>query len=487
MWTISIIIGTPPQPLRLMVDTGSSELYVNTYTTDNCENEGHPCAPFGVFDPDASHTRKIVGHDFLVDLEVQGSMSGDYVTDIVYLAGQRLENLQFGVAIHSYFPFGIFGLSYGTNQGPDNKAHYPTAIDHLFRKQAIKVKAFSFFMDTQSTGRILFGGIDHAKFKGNLVTISIIPVEDGIYKRFQVNLGKIGLARGPKAIPLRSGRGNHPIKAVLDSGTTLTYLPLAIVDDIRFVLQASQTDKDGFPWVDCGIGESGLILHFTFEQVKISIPIAAMLDTHTPPIMVEGVRRCLLGVGPTPVDVSLLGKNFLAATYVVFDLSNNKISLAPIKKGVTQSDIVELPLSGVLGLSHLQSSAFDDLDNSAESFSGDSTSSAYNVDTNPLNLADVFADSDSSASLDVSATTHMDTSGAPGTDTFALALNPVDGSSSGFPSLFTPTDTPASNPSNPENPTVADNPTNPSSSFDMMAFSPQEQGFFGETNNVDHL
>lgn len=79
-YTIDIEIGTPPQSVTLIIDTGSTELWVNP----TCETSGQPdyCESFSQFDYTSSSTINDTGYSNMLAYG-KGNVTIEYVTDVV--------------------------------------------------------------------------------------------------------------------------------------------------------------------------------------------------------------------------------------------------------------------------------------------------------------------------------------------------------------------------------------------------------------------
>ena len=76
---------------------------------------------------------------------------------------------------------------------------YPTLFQRLFDSKLIKIMACSIWWDSPSSGSLLLGGVDTAKFSGDLITIPIVK-ENGSYQHLKVVLSdsKLSGVRRPR-------------------------------------------------------------------------------------------------------------------------------------------------------------------------------------------------------------------------------------------------------------------------------------------------
>lgn len=119
---IDIDVGTPPQPLKVLLDTGSSDLWVPDRNSDVCDDN---TCPAGSFDCDGSSTCIPLSNPsdqtFHMSYADGSTMTGLYANDTVSLAGVALPNFTFGNAysidmdmLGTRAQFGIMGIGYET-------------------------------------------------------------------------------------------------------------------------------------------------------------------------------------------------------------------------------------------------------------------------------------------------------------------------------------------------------------------------------------
>ncbi|KAL7809414.1 aspartic peptidase domain-containing protein [Trichoderma aethiopicum] len=322
-------IGTPPQTVYAQIDTGSFELWVNP----NCSNvqsaDQRFCRAIGFYDPSSSSTADVTSQSARLRYGI-GSADVTYVHDTITLPGSSrgMKAVQFGVADTSVDEFsGILGL--GAGNGINTQ--YPNFVDELAAQGVTATKAFSLALGSKAEeeGVLIFGGVDTAKFSGKLAHLPIVPADDspdGV-ARYWVKMKSISLTPPPSG----TSDNNKDVVAFpqtnmtvfLDSGSTLTLLPPALVRQIASALGSTRTDESGFFVVDCALAGQDGTLDFEFDGVTIRVPYAEMIRqvSTLPP-------HCYLGMmGST--QFALLGDTFLRSAYAVFDLTSNVVHLAP--------------------------------------------------------------------------------------------------------------------------------------------------------------
>jgi Eukaryotic aspartyl protease len=182
-----------------------------------------------------------------------------------------------------------------------------------------------------------------------------------IIRSLHVSLSSLAVEKNGISQNITTFRGNPSV--LLDSGASLSYLPSDMVSQVLQALgSTSSTDplSDDDLTVDCEVGSKDISLEFGFGDVNgpvIQVPIRSLVATpDDTPTIDGGSNQCLLLLAIGFDGDYVLGDSFLRSAYVVFDLDNNKVSLAQTRYNVTTSNIVEIP-KGPNGLASILSSA----------------------------------------------------------------------------------------------------------------------------------
>lgn len=139
---------------------------------------------------------------------------------------------------------------------------------------------------------------------------------------------------------------------VLDSGTTLTYLPEKMATSIFDTFNATYDESAGYASVDCSLAdETSLALEFQFggtdgPAIKVAMSELVLQDG-------SGMNfgessdgsstesTCAFGVSMSS-DTYLLGDTFLRSAYVVYDLDSKEVALAQSNFNATSSSIIAM-------------------------------------------------------------------------------------------------------------------------------------------------
>lgn len=308
-YTMNMSIGEPNQEVTVLVDTGSSDLWVPGKSFKNG------------FDIEQSRSWNLLSKDFLIRY-VKGFAKGLWGKDHVGFSSLvKLKSQRLAVATESSeSDMGVFGI--GPINSEVSNLLYDNVPASLVKQGHIIKNAYSIFLDDQKsqTGSILFGGIDQAKFIPPLQTVSMTSTS-----AMEVTLS---------AVEISDRRYELPTPVVLDTGTSLMYLPQVYVEAIarefgatydpetalflaskEHLLKYETPDRLTFDL-------SGAVITVPFRE--LFWPIQWFVDTHDD----SDLYALTMMSNSEALGYSILGDTFLRSAYVVYNIDDGEISLA---------------------------------------------------------------------------------------------------------------------------------------------------------------
>jgi len=188
---VNITIGTPPQPFEVLLDTGSSNLFVPNADAAACLNFTCPAGSLDTADSSTFNLRTDLPI-FKIEYVDGSTVVGNYSADTVSFGNATLSNFTFAIANQIQVSpsegsqgaqYGIMGVSYdgqetdacpGEQEGCPGGFEIPSVPDALYTQGYIGSRSYSLYLDTieELKGSILFGGVDTAKFTGELVALA---------------------------------------------------------------------------------------------------------------------------------------------------------------------------------------------------------------------------------------------------------------------------------------------------------------------------
>ena len=348
LYFANVTVGTPSQNFKLHVDTGSSDMWVNSPSSQICQLRKSPCSESGTYNANASSTSKYVSSDFNVTYVDGSGSSGDYVTDNVGIGGKTLNALQFGVGYLSSTPEGILGIGYQNDEGVIERGGkaYSNMPMAMVSDGFIQSNAYSLWLDDlkASTGSILFGGVDTGKYHGSLQSLPI-QKENGQYAEFIITLSGLSLLNDGSSTSTSTGL---PAPVILDTGSSITYLPDNLAQSVFQALNVQYDENQGAGYASCDLVNQNISLAFVFSSITITVPISELIinpanaDTGNGQSYQSQDQLCLFGITSAQGSTAVLGDTFLRSAYIVFDIANNEISMAQTNFNSTTTSIQEI-------------------------------------------------------------------------------------------------------------------------------------------------
>ncbi|KAF7976595.1 hypothetical protein HWV62_6084 [Athelia sp. TMB] len=265
-----VMIGTPPRSFRMLMDSGSSDLWVGSEFCSN--NGGSNCGNHTFLGPNSSSSFKLLSKTWSITYG-SGHVTGELAQDIVMFGDLTLPSHMFGVAHNESNDFaaddipldGILGLG----KKELTTQNVATVLDSMYQSGLIQQSIVSYkiprLADQKNDGEITLGGMDPAKYaSGSVVTFPNVNTQgfwEGAIGAFKVDGRDLGLVN-------RTG--------VLDTGTTLLVGPPADVKAIHAAIPGSKS-SDGVDWIIPCTTTSVLSLNFGGQDWAIDARDLAFL------------------------------------------------------------------------------------------------------------------------------------------------------------------------------------------------------------------
>lgn len=308
-----IQLGTPGQTFKVILDTGSSNLWV---PSADCSSLA--CFLHTKYDHDSSSTYKANGSEFSIQYG-SGAMEGYVSRDTLALGDLIIPKQDFAEATSEpglAFAFGkfdgILGLAYNTISV--NKIVPPiyNAIDQgLLDEPVFAFRLGDTSKDENDGGVATFGGYDKSQFTGK---ITWLPVRRKAY--WEVSFEGIGL--GDEYAELTS------TGAAIDTGTSLITLPSSLAEIMNTKIGATKSWSGQYQ-IDCEKRDSlpDLTLNFSGYNFTLS-PYDYTLEVGGSCISVFTPMDF-----PEPIgDLAIVGDAFLRRYYSIYDLKKDAVGLA---------------------------------------------------------------------------------------------------------------------------------------------------------------
>ncbi|VVT56134.1 uncharacterized protein SAPINGB_P004845 [Magnusiomyces paraingens] len=312
-YSITVGIGLPKRDYKLLLDTGSSDIWITNDTTISN-------APY---DYHGDLTRKLTGETGLLRY-MMGLVNFAYATNFFEFAGKTLRDVPYGIAFKTkdMAPLqgdtsGYLGLGYSSS----NRKNLPQYLkDEGYIKRNSYSISFVFSKETKSDGGIIFGGIDHSKYTGELYKFPRLNIATLKKKKsLAIKLSEIYMDG-------KTFKINKP--AAFDTGATMSYFPrkayLAVCE--YFGVDYKDTRASGYPLID--IEKTGdKIIKLDFAGAIIAVQGKDFALDYFPEAS-SNLKVFGIANSDNSFNVPIIGANILKSMYVVYDLDGEEIAIA---------------------------------------------------------------------------------------------------------------------------------------------------------------
>ncbi|MCJ1377800.1 hypothetical protein MMC17_000896 [Xylographa soralifera] len=312
IYTTNVTIGDPPQSIAMQIDTGSADFWVNTPSSSLCNGTFTNPAAVGA-----------VGCAF-------GTYSANQSSSSHYLSSNFIVGYAYNNTV-------LQMVSQGLIQSPT----YSLWLNDVYASQ----------------GSLMFGGIDTSRYQGQLQLLPLVPSDArGVVDQLYVNLTSMSLSMGGSNLSLTSNTAAFPSRALLDTGTPIITVPSDIYNTVVQALQLITAPGLPVALCDCGLANSSATINFGFAVVSISVPMRSLVST---PTVIDLALFAKAPPGSLPPGACifamaslasaggfaniLLGDSLLREAYVVYDLGNKQVAMAPTNFNLSASNVIEIP------------------------------------------------------------------------------------------------------------------------------------------------
>ncbi|KAH0558354.1 Vacuolar protease A [Trichoglossum hirsutum] len=308
-----IELGTPPQSFKVVLDTGSSNLWV-----PSTECGSIACYLHAKYDSSASSTYKKNGSSFEIRYG-SGSLSGFVSQDQLKIGNLKIKNQDFAEATSEpglAFAFGRFDGILGLGYDSISVNRITPPFYNMVNQGLLDKPVFAFYLgDADNDGdesEAIFGGISEDHYTGKLVTI---PLRRKAY--WEVDLDAITFGDATAEL--------DDTGVILDTGTSLIALPSTLAELLNREIGAKKS-YNGQYTIACEKRDKLPNLTFTLTGHNFTIgPYDYIVEIQGSCI------SSIMGMDFPGSPLAILGDAFLRKWYSVYDLGANTIGLAKSK------------------------------------------------------------------------------------------------------------------------------------------------------------
>ncbi|GLB42265.1 putative aspartic peptidase A1 [Lyophyllum shimeji] len=307
-----ISLGTPPQSFKVILDTGSSSLWV-----PSAQCKAAPCQSHRKYNSATSSTSRANGTKFSIKYG-SGLVQGFFTRDVLKIGDLTVRDQTFAEAMQATgrtFEVGkfdgILGLAYDTIAV--NGATPP--FYNMLKQGLLDRPMFSFRIgpSEKDPGEAVFGGIDPTAYKGK---ITYAPVRRKAY--WEVELEQVTFLDTTVTL--------NNTGAAIDTGTSLLVMPVSIAMLFNTKIGGTKT-PGGLYVVPCEKVSSLPVLTFWLDNTAYSLTGKDYIFFDKP----TGV--CVSSFTGADIDlptgsVWVLGDVFLRKYFTVYDLGRDAVGFA---------------------------------------------------------------------------------------------------------------------------------------------------------------
>ncbi|KAI0011851.1 aspartic peptidase domain-containing protein [Xylariaceae sp. FL0662B] len=357
---VTAFVGTPGQSLDLQIRSDQALSWFPSSNSTYCiEDVYRTCASHGSFNQGLSSTFRITPQTFerqqaLANGTIQVIAKGYGFNDTLVVGDVGVDNLTMGISYESGpFNSGVLGLGYGGSEADLPEENLAT---QLVAKGLIPTAAYSIWLNDENatSGSLLFGAIDKAKYEGDLI---IIDSFNSTAFSLMVYLSSVEATSPSGTDVFQSPSSQFPVGFAI--GVASTSLPSPLAQHMWAVASAEYWSNLSIPVIPCALRDSAGSYRFRLGGVQgpiIEVPLKKFAwppDRSASYFEESGVTvggnetMCLFTILNTSNPSNyFIGEDFMQAAYFSVDLYNEEIAMAPAKYNTNDTDIVTFVAHG---------------------------------------------------------------------------------------------------------------------------------------------
>eukprot|EP00405_Crypthecodinium_cohnii_P019801 CAMPEP_0206487004 /NCGR_PEP_ID=MMETSP0324_2-20121206/41355_1 /ASSEMBLY_ACC=CAM_ASM_000836 /TAXON_ID=2866 /ORGANISM="Crypthecodinium cohnii, Strain Seligo" /LENGTH=391 /DNA_ID=CAMNT_0053965347 /DNA_START=90 /DNA_END=1265 /DNA_ORIENTATION=- len=305
----TIAIGTPPQEVWTMFDTGSSDLWVPTFSGAQGKETSYEFAESSTF-VETNQPFKITYGD--------GTVLGKFGKDVLRVGELALANFTFarvndtsGLSNQGVFPFdAVLGLGFPAL----SDSHGESFLEALKSSGKVDEVVFGFYLPKDEQGQLVLGGVDPDHIASDF---HWVPVTRQMWWTVELEAASAG-----DKYPVRFSHD-----AIVDSGTTLIIGPSSEMFMLADLMGATK-----YP-----VGGTDLYIAYCSEVSSMSLSFklgGKEFDLTGEELVVKNLSNglCQLGINGANLGKQwILGDVFLRKYYTQFDYDQKRVGFALAK------------------------------------------------------------------------------------------------------------------------------------------------------------
>jgi len=325
----TVSVGTPPQEVRVVYDTGSSNLWVNNIPVPWWKK----ILPHHQF-YDHSKSSSYVANGTKFNIAYgSGPVAGFYSKDNIEIGGVSVKDYTFA-EVNNVKGLGLMWMLgkldgiLGLGWDDISVDHVETPLRALVNSGGLAENVFAFYLGSGGAdGELVLGGVDPDHYTGDFAYTPVIDMVPGKKGYWTLAMDDIKM-NGASVTDCR--------KAIVDSGTSLLIVPTADIKKIADIVGAKPLGP---------IAPLNKEYSFDCNATAPDFDIVVGGKTYTltkEDYSLNNGGKCILGMSgmdiPAPAGpLVILGDVFMRKIYVKFDEDNKRLGFATLKSSYSVS------------------------------------------------------------------------------------------------------------------------------------------------------